>query len=61
MHYLIACNAEILLDDSNLLTGSVRRHKDGVTSSEGDKWGYVYDYNCDNVSEGYSKFGYKIF
>ncbi|MDR2104621.1 MAG: prepilin-type N-terminal cleavage/methylation domain-containing protein [Deferribacteraceae bacterium] len=62
IHNLIACNAEVLLDDSHILTGSVRTFDGGVDiAGEVNKWGKVYDYNCDNVSEQYSKFAYKIF
>jgi prepilin-type N-terminal cleavage/methylation domain-containing protein len=62
IHHLIICNVELLLDDSNILTGSARTHDDsGVGSGEADKWGEAGNYNCDNVTDGYSKFGYKIF
>jgi prepilin-type N-terminal cleavage/methylation domain-containing protein len=62
IHNLIACNAELLLDDSNILTGSARTHNNGgVAGTEAAQWGDPGDYNCDNVTDDFNRFGYKIF
>jgi prepilin-type N-terminal cleavage/methylation domain-containing protein len=61
IHNLLVCNAEILIDDSNILTGSARNFDGGIPTTETSNWGSAGGYNCDNVSNAYTKFGYKIF
>jgi type II secretory pathway pseudopilin PulG len=62
IHSLIVCNTELLLDDENILTGSARTHNDGgISTTSVDEWGVAGNYNCDNVTDEYTRFGYKIF
>jgi prepilin-type N-terminal cleavage/methylation domain-containing protein len=61
IHNAVFCYAELLMDDENHLTGSVRTHNGANHVVVQDNWSKVESYNCDNVTDAYSQFGYKIF
>jgi prepilin-type N-terminal cleavage/methylation domain-containing protein len=61
MHNAVFCYAELLMDDENHLTGSVRTHNGADHVTLDDNWSEIENYNCDNVTDGYGQFGYKIF
>jgi prepilin-type N-terminal cleavage/methylation domain-containing protein len=61
IHNAVFCYAELLMDDENHLTGSVRTHNGTNPVTLNDNWSEIENYNCDNVTDAYGQFGYKIF